>query len=56
MFIIERLIIVKMRVLTKLIKKLNVIPLKILIGFFEDEKPILKCVCTEESGGLQTMG
>ena len=45
-----------MRVLTKLIKRLNVIPLKILIGFFEDERLILKCVGTEDSGGLQTVG
>ena len=35
MFIIERLSTVKMRVLTKLIKRLNVIPLKILIAFLK---------------------
>ena len=35
MFIIERLSTVKMRVFTKLIKRLNVIPLKILIAFLK---------------------
>lgn len=45
MFIIERLNTVKMAFLPKLIKMLKVIPVKMLVGFFKDEKLIFKCVC-----------
>ena len=48
MFIIEKLNIVKMAVLPKLIKMLKVIPVKMLVGFFKDEKLILKCVCKDK--------